>query len=480
MSPIPRRVAIIGAGPSGLAATHALASEKIFDTIRIFDRRPEVGGLWNYDQEPDVFPHATDGSLPSRELERPENLPGFAPAAPADPNTRTALYYALDSNVGASTMAFTWAPFPEANSPNSVRRLGLNNASRPHYAIIGWIEDNFKPFLPWISLSTTVEKVEKIDKEWVLTLRKSHQRYGGKDEDYWWTEKFDAVLVASGHYSTPYIPNISGVIETSKHLPGAFEHSKSYRKADKYVNKKVLIVGGSISATDFITDLHDVVKGKLELAVRTQNEALQAAYNLPNVQLRPEIKSITASKDGGVTVTFVDGESIQNVDHLIFATGYRFSYPYLKPDLVASTKESNRVTGLYQHVFSIEDPTLAFVGNVKAGLTFRVNEYQAVAIARFLAGRSAALPSKEDQRKWEAERLALKGPSSSFHEILPDFEPYFNWLADFAGEPAQESNGYRLPKWQDSLAEEGLALLEKKAKYWQSIIDGHNPARAKL
>ena len=46
MAPRFRRVAVIGAGPSGLAAVHALAAEKAFDTIRVFDRRDQVGGLW--------------------------------------------------------------------------------------------------------------------------------------------------------------------------------------------------------------------------------------------------------------------------------------------------------------------------------------------------------------------------------------------------------------------------------------------------
>lgn len=46
MAPRYRRVAVIGAGPSGVAAVRALAAEKVFDTIRVFDRRDEVGGLW--------------------------------------------------------------------------------------------------------------------------------------------------------------------------------------------------------------------------------------------------------------------------------------------------------------------------------------------------------------------------------------------------------------------------------------------------
>lgn len=45
MSPI-RRVAVIGAGPSGAAAAEALKQAQAFDVIRVFERRGEVGGAW--------------------------------------------------------------------------------------------------------------------------------------------------------------------------------------------------------------------------------------------------------------------------------------------------------------------------------------------------------------------------------------------------------------------------------------------------
>lgn len=41
-----RRVAVIGAGPSGLSALKALSDENIFETIKLFERRDRVGGTW--------------------------------------------------------------------------------------------------------------------------------------------------------------------------------------------------------------------------------------------------------------------------------------------------------------------------------------------------------------------------------------------------------------------------------------------------
>lgn len=45
MGPI-RRIAVIGAGPAGAIAVDALAQERAFDTIRVFERREDAGGCW--------------------------------------------------------------------------------------------------------------------------------------------------------------------------------------------------------------------------------------------------------------------------------------------------------------------------------------------------------------------------------------------------------------------------------------------------
>ena len=41
-----KRVAVIGAGPSGAIAVDALTQEKAFDVIRVFERREGPGGCW--------------------------------------------------------------------------------------------------------------------------------------------------------------------------------------------------------------------------------------------------------------------------------------------------------------------------------------------------------------------------------------------------------------------------------------------------
>lgn len=57
----------------------------------------------------------------------------------------------------------------------------------------------------FVSYNTSVERAEKVGSMWQVTLRKP-----GQVHDYWWTEEFDAIIVASGHYNVPYIPPIPG------------------------------------------------------------------------------------------------------------------------------------------------------------------------------------------------------------------------------------------------------------------------------
>ena len=475
MSPRYRNVAVIGTGPSGISAVRALSEEKIFGSIRVFERRDQPGGLWHYDPQPDPFPgSATEGNGTvgkNGRLNIPEKLPQFTRPAHEDLSARTAIYDSLDSNVGAEVMAFTHTPIPQRNSAVSVERLGPANPSRPFRVVSRYLQDLVEEYLPLISFNTTVEKVEKtVEKDrtpiWTLTLRRSGQTRQGEILDYWWQEKFDGVVVASGHYNVPLIPdNIAGLEETAKSHAWVLEHSKAFRSADNYVDKRVIVVGASISAADLVSDLHSVVRGPLILSQRGGNEALDAAWTLPNVTRKPALKSITPDSPSTVRATFTDNSKVDHIDRIAFATGYRLSYPFLSPDPVTF---SNRLAGFYQHIFKIGDPSLAVVGQVRGALSFRVYEYQAVAVARYFAGREASsLPSPHDQEKWEVKRLEYKGPSSLFHEIKPDFEEYFNFLKRFAGPAHPASDAYELPDFDESWPAKAFAILQLKDTYWK-------------
>ncbi|KAB8236264.1 uncharacterized protein BDW43DRAFT_323986 [Aspergillus alliaceus] len=479
MSPRYSSVAVIGTGPSGISAVKALNDEKIFDAIRVFERRDLAGGLWHYDPVPDLFP--TSSASKVRQIKIPSKLPAFTPPVPEDTTARTGIYDTLDSNVGAAAMAFTHTSLPKINSALSIRQYGKSNPSRPFRVVSAYLADLLQEYLHLVSFNTTVEKVEKNGEKWTVTLRRSGQLPDNQPAEYWWQEHFDAVIIASGHYNVPFVPEIAGLDQASNTHPTTFEHSKAFRAADDYVDKTVVVVGGSVSAADLVADLHAIVKGPLYLSQRGKNEAMQAAWDLPNVEGKPTIQRIETT-GSGVNVIFADGSVVENVDKVIFATGFHLAYPFLRPN---PTTPNNRVAGFYQHVFKIGDPSLALVGQVRAAISFRVYEYQAVAVARYFAGRNAKpLPSAQVQDLWEIERLKYKGPSSLFHEIKPDFKEYFDFLRDLAGPPAPETSAYELPPWEDEWAEQGFGVLGLKDKYWKSLkaaaVEAAGQARARL
>jgi len=472
MSPRYASVAVIGGGPSGISAVKALSEENIFSTIRLFERRGRVGGTWLYDPDPEPFSPSPD--QPRHEL--PLKIPGTTAPKVENMTARTGIYPGLDSNVGAEAMAFTYKPFPTDNSADSILRLGKNNATRPWQVVAHYLEEIAEPFAHLISLNTHVERVRKTGKKWILTLRKTEFQYRGEKRDYWWNEEFDAVVVATGHYSVPNIPQIEGLKETWETLPNAFEHSKAYRSPERYVNKVVVVVGGNVSASDSVSDFHATVAPPLYLSQRGHNEVLNAAFNLPNVALKPQITHISQNPTDSskLKLRFADGSEADSVDIIHFATGYRLSYPFLEPNPVTP---NGRLGGFYQHVFNIKDSSLTVVGQVKAAISFRVYEYQAVAVARYFAGRGGGLPSPKEQDQWEVKRLQYKGPSSLFHEIKPDFGEYFRFLRDVAG---KGENGKELPDWKDEWAAKGFAVLERKVEWWQKMKEDEERSKVQI
>jgi cation diffusion facilitator CzcD-associated flavoprotein CzcO len=188
-----------------------------------------------YDPVPDVFP-ASVGKRPTAN-KPPAKLPSLTPSIGENVGARTGIYDTLDSNVGANVMAFTHTPFPEVYSADSIRRFGAKNPTRPYQVVAGYLEDGFQDYRHLLSLKTTVERVEKVREQWVLTLRKSDEVYRDQTRDYWWQEKFDAVVVGTGHYTVPFVPAIWGIDEAVEALQDKFEHSKSFRSLEDYVDK---------------------------------------------------------------------------------------------------------------------------------------------------------------------------------------------------------------------------------------------------
>ena len=150
------------------------------------------------------------------------------------------VYPGLETNVDAGAMSFSQEPIPTVRSQWSIDRHGLDTPFRHHSVIRQYIEDVFttKGHDGLIQYHTTVERAvkESASGEWNVTLRR-RETHQGSPSDYWWTEVFDAIVVASGHYAVPFIPVIPGLKDFAVKYPGSVEHTKHYRGPERYRGK---------------------------------------------------------------------------------------------------------------------------------------------------------------------------------------------------------------------------------------------------
>lgn len=209
MPPNPiRSVAIIGAGPSGLAAAKYLIAENAFTTIDIFEQRKTTGGVWNY---------TSSTKDPTFQIPRqtPHNVHEVLPFV-------SPVYDALETNIPSSLMAYTHADFPKDSS------------IFPHHSIVlQYLQDYGRELEPYIQFETQILDVVKSQgPESPWTVQVKHLLTDTVTE-----KEYDAVMVASGHYSEPLVPDIPGITEFNEAYPEALIHSKFYRAAEAYKNK---------------------------------------------------------------------------------------------------------------------------------------------------------------------------------------------------------------------------------------------------
>lgn len=132
------------------------------------------------------------------------------------------------------------------------------------------------------------------------------------------------------------------------------------------------------------------------------------------------------------SIVFEDGTQLDNIDTVIYCTGYSASFPFWNATANGRPLwdyETGKLGNIYWHTFFQDFPTLGIVGMPRV-LTFRSFEYQAIALARLFSDRnSLTLPPVEVQRRWEvewAEKARKKG--TKFHDISWDDGETVLWL----------------------------------------------------
>ncbi|KAI0883986.1 putative dimethylaniline monooxygenase [Annulohypoxylon maeteangense] len=457
-----KSVAVVGAGAAGAITAAALKAENYFERIRVFDRRETPGGTWIFDSDPQPALKVQPGKLPpdvDPPLEIPPNLPQVTTPDRRERFSQTPIYNSLTTNVPDIAMSF------------SDRRFAYGPFA-PHYIPRQYLESYFSAHGTdkLLSLNTTVEDVTKLPatvsgglERWKLTLRKYDP---ARHVDAWWEEEFDAVILANGHYSVPYVPHVDGLEAYIAAYPGRVLHSKYYRTPLPYTNKKVLVIGNSASGHDLTAELVSTATLPV-LQSRRSASRWDGDVPPPGIRWKPVIQSYSASTG---EIHFSDGTTLSesDIDHVIYATGYKPSFPFWNSARNGGPLfdyAANKLVGNYLHTFIRAHPTLAIVG-IPRVLTFRSFEYQAVALARLFSARNTGvLPSVSEQERWEREREErTRRERRKFHDVDWESGETLAWLGalfDIAGLGTLRGEG-RIPP---ALTEEVIWAIEHVRKY---------------
>jgi dimethylaniline monooxygenase (N-oxide forming) len=418
------RICVIGAGCSGLAALKALR-ERELDAVCL-EQGSDVAGNWRY-----------------------ENDSGLSGA-----------YGSLRTNVSRAHMQYRCFPMPA-----SVGDFPHHSAMAEYLAAFAQAFDLRR----CIRFSTRVERVEPAaEGSWRVTVT------GGP------TERYRAVVVASGHHWDPIWPELDGA------TTARISHSHAYRTPDAFAGTRVLVIGSGQSAVEIATEIGRVAARTIlsvrrgahviprrllgapfdrldvdlvnrlpwrminwitEQLVRVGRRDDPADYGfrrpphrlleqIPTVSsdlgpalrsgalvVRPEVRRLD-----GARVEFVDG-SVEAIDRIVCATGYRICLPFLSPSLVAA---EGAALSLYRRIVPPDLPGLSFIGLVDApaGL-LPIVEQQSTWLAEVLTGRlrlpaRAAMLAAIDAAE---PRTRERFPLEPLHSIRCDPHAYVRLLA---------------------------------------------------
>jgi hypothetical protein len=194
-----------------------------------------------------------------------------------------------------------------------------------------------------------------------------------------------------------------------------------------YSSKKMLIIGNSASGHDLTWDLLSAAQLPVYQSRRSKSR-WDGDKPPAGIAWKRVIKEYHLSG----RIVFEDGTYLDDIDHVIYCTGYRVSFPFWnekKNGRPLWDYEAGKLIRTYWHTFFQDFKTLAILGMPRV-LTFRSFEYQAIAVARLFSGRnSSSLPCEEEQRTWEDERAKkTKNEGRKFHDILWESGETKEWL----------------------------------------------------
>ncbi len=202
---------VIGAGPSGISAAYYLEQAGI--SYRVVDRADKVASTWS-------------SLYPSLRL----NTAGFVSNLPGQPIPLKQGIYPLGSDF---------------------YRYVVDYVSR-------------RPFK--IELSVNVTRVAPEGDGWLVKSTRG-------------TEHYRFVIIATGRFGNPYLPDIPGMSS----FTGRCLHANDYHAAEPFRGQRVLVVGNGPSGGDIAVELTEVTRHPVLLAICSDIVFVRPyPYGLPN------------------------------------------------------------------------------------------------------------------------------------------------------------------------------------------------------
>lgn len=338
-----KRICVIGAGPSGLAQLRAFksAEEKggAIPEVVCYEKQPDWGGLWRYTWRTgvDEYGNQCHGSM----------------------------YRYLWSNGPKEGLEFADYTFEE--------HFGKPIASYPPRAVLfDYIQGRVDKagVRDWIEFNTIVRDVRVVDSGYEVTTR-------NEVSDSEKTETFDHIVVASGHFSVPNVPEYPG-FDT---FNGRILHAHDFRDAREFEGQDILLIGASYSAEDIGSQCW-----KYGAKTITQSSRSGATgYGWPDnwTEIAEAVEKVE-----GKTVFFTDGSS-KDVDAIILCTGYKHHFPFLPDALRLKTANVLASDDLYKGVVWNHDPNVFYLGMQDQWYTFNMFDAQAWYVRDIIMGRIA-------------------------------------------------------------------------------------------
>ncbi len=344
-------IAIIGGGVSGIVAAKSAREEGL--PCEVFEKADLPGGVW-----------------------RPNSL--------AWENMRV--------NISRFTGVFSDFSWEQA-FPNRKKIPAYPTTLDMHAYLLAYIK-HFQ-LESCIYTGRTVIHIDKNNQGWTITWREK-----GKLKQ----QNYAAVILATGRYQVPYIPDFKGL----EHFSGQWLHSADYRSADTFGDKSILIVGGSLSGVSIASEIPrvqhlirrprwimptqislDPAKAKIPSDLLNSRESYRArdfdwfmkycsAQNsIPAWKMTPEVPQGSVVSDVYVEkvrqghiqvikndidhfiasgVVLKSGQVIQ-ADIVIFCTGYQHDFSFFDKSLIPLLNPLN----LYVDTFHPDIPGLAFI-----------------------------------------------------------------------------------------------------------------------